>query len=86
MKYGTRHRMRGGNFKSFIKKAGKWIKDHHVLSKAGKFLGGVVPGGAGKAIAAAGNYAGQHGYGRRRRRRRRVRRLPRRVNGRFVRG
>ena len=70
-----RRRMRGGNF---FKKAGKWIKDHHILSKAGKFLSGVVPGTAGKAIGAAGKFAAQHGYGYRRRARRVGRRMRRR--------
>ena len=68
MRVVRRHRMRGG---SFLKKAGKWIKDHKILSRGGKFLSGVIPGMAGQAIGAAGNFASQHGYGRRRRRRRR---------------
>lgn len=71
MRYVGARRMRGG---SFLKKVGKFIKDHRLLSTGGKFLSGVIPGVAGQAIGAAGNFAAQHGYGRRRRRVRRRRR------------
>jgi hypothetical protein len=67
-------RMRGGNFKSFMKKAGSWIKDKKILSRAGIFLGKQIPGVAGQVLGAAGKFAAQQGYGKRRRLRRRIRR------------
>jgi hypothetical protein len=53
--------MRGGSFKSWIKKVGRFLKRHKVISRAGRALGSVgVP-----YASAVGRVAGKLGYGRR---------------------
>lgn len=64
---------RGRGFKDFIKKAGKFIKDHKLLSKAAPLLKYTPLAPAADAIGTA---VSQMGYGRRRRRSRSRSRKP----------
>lgn len=53
---------------SGIKSAHKWVKDNKVISRAGKALGGILPGQYGNAAKTIGAAAEQAGYGRRKKR------------------
>ena len=49
-----------------------WLKDNKVISKAGRALGGMIPGVGGKIASGVGNFAEQYGYGKKKRAPRRL--------------
>jgi hypothetical protein len=66
---GGRRRMRGGALPGWLSGVNNFLKSSKLVSGVGNALGSILPGGFGTAASAIGNFAGQAGYGRRRRRR-----------------
>jgi len=59
---------RGGDWGDFT----NWLKQNKVISKAGRALGGMIPGIGGTIASGVGNFADQYGYGKKRRAPRRL--------------
>lgn len=71
MKHRRRHRRGRGKvgdwLKNAAKKVGGFLKKTQLVSKLAPVVSGALPGVAGKAVTAVGDYARSQGYGRRRR-------------------